>query len=227
MGGENSRPLRRLTRTQIQEILERNAALYREEPHFTTYIVDLALYLLEYEYDWANAGIEPPVAQPKAATDPGTHDTGSHTGGVTTSSGRQYTPQPTPRETPPVENAKTGTVVNLTPPALRARRPPSPTPTPVPASSNPANVSFVQPNTPLGSIRPAAYRAPTAEAKACALPAGADARPVPATSGRRIVTANLRQTTGQRRAAAGDDCPYCGTPLDTAKTCPRCKNMVG
>ncbi len=36
-----------LTRTEILDILRRNVALYKNEPEFVNYIVDLALYLLE------------------------------------------------------------------------------------------------------------------------------------------------------------------------------------
>ena len=41
---------RRLSRTQIIEILERNAELYKDE-NFIPYVVELAIYLVEYEYD--------------------------------------------------------------------------------------------------------------------------------------------------------------------------------
>lgn len=50
---------RKLNRTQIVDILERNVALYKEETNFVNYLVDLALYLMEYEYDWSET-VKPP-----------------------------------------------------------------------------------------------------------------------------------------------------------------------
>jgi hypothetical protein len=51
---------RRLTRAQVQEILERNIKLYKDEESFITYLVDLAIYLLEYEYNWEESYAQPP-----------------------------------------------------------------------------------------------------------------------------------------------------------------------
>jgi len=42
-----SEPKKRLTKEQIIEILRRNARLFKNEPEFIAYIVDLAMYLLE------------------------------------------------------------------------------------------------------------------------------------------------------------------------------------
>lgn len=42
---------RRLSRAQITDILERNAELYKDEDNFASYLVELAIYLVEYEYD--------------------------------------------------------------------------------------------------------------------------------------------------------------------------------
>ena len=55
------RTRRKLTRRQIQEILERNCKLYKDEESFIPYVIELALYLLEYEYDWTDSGAEPPA----------------------------------------------------------------------------------------------------------------------------------------------------------------------
>ena len=38
------------TREEIIEILNKNVALYKDEPNFASYIVDLAMYLVEYGY---------------------------------------------------------------------------------------------------------------------------------------------------------------------------------
>jgi len=38
------------TREEIIEILQKNSDLYRNEPNFASYIVDLAMYLVEYGY---------------------------------------------------------------------------------------------------------------------------------------------------------------------------------
>ncbi|MCE5230074.1 hypothetical protein LLG95_10815 [bacterium] len=53
------RPRRKLNRAQIAEILERNVQLYKGEESFVHYLIDLALYLLEYEYDWSQSGTDP------------------------------------------------------------------------------------------------------------------------------------------------------------------------
>ena len=42
-----SEPKKTLTKEQIIEILRRNARLFKNEPEFIAYIVDLAMYLLE------------------------------------------------------------------------------------------------------------------------------------------------------------------------------------
>ncbi|MBI3735479.1 hypothetical protein HY256_03090 [Candidatus Sumerlaeota bacterium] len=51
---------RKLSRAQVMEILERNCRLYKDENTFVPYLVELALYLLEYEYDWGESGAPPP-----------------------------------------------------------------------------------------------------------------------------------------------------------------------
>lgn len=51
---------RKLSRWEIQEILERNAELWKGDESFVTYMVELAMYLLEYEYDWSQSGTAPP-----------------------------------------------------------------------------------------------------------------------------------------------------------------------
>lgn len=55
---------KKLSRAQVQEILERNAQLHRSDENFVPYLVELALYLLEYEYDWTESGAEPPSDRP-------------------------------------------------------------------------------------------------------------------------------------------------------------------
>ncbi|GEM_PF-2676974 len=59
---------RKLTRRQVEDILERNVRLYKDEELFIPYLVELAVYLLEYEYDWSESGAEPPPARPAAGT---------------------------------------------------------------------------------------------------------------------------------------------------------------
>lgn len=48
-GPTNKEP--KLSRKQITDILQRNLMLYREEPNLAEYIAELALYLIEYQYD--------------------------------------------------------------------------------------------------------------------------------------------------------------------------------
>jgi hypothetical protein len=42
-----SQPKKRLSKDEVIEILRRNAKLFKNEPEFVTYIVDLAMYLIE------------------------------------------------------------------------------------------------------------------------------------------------------------------------------------
>lgn len=67
------KPRRKLNRAQVSEILERNVTLYKAEPTFVHYLVDLALYLLEYEYDWESgaSGALPPGASATPSTGSG------------------------------------------------------------------------------------------------------------------------------------------------------------
>lgn len=58
------RARRKLTRNQVQEILERNVKLYRDEDSFVPYLVELAIYLLEYEYNWEESGAAAPINLP-------------------------------------------------------------------------------------------------------------------------------------------------------------------
>lgn len=60
--------------------------LYKGEDSFVHYLIDLALYLLEYEYDWSQSGLE----QPRNTTGGGVTTGGGITtgGGVTTGSGK-------------------------------------------------------------------------------------------------------------------------------------------
>ena len=60
----NQKMRRKLSRAQIQEILERNLNLYKDEASFIPYLVELAIYLLEFEYNWENSGAEPPNELP-------------------------------------------------------------------------------------------------------------------------------------------------------------------
>lgn len=75
---------RKLSRSQVQEILERNSKLYKDEDSFVTYLVDLAIYLLEYEYNWEESYAQPPdhVAElpaqpPKRVADKFTREDGT------------------------------------------------------------------------------------------------------------------------------------------------------
>lgn len=58
--GIKPKPRRKMTRSQIIDILERNVSLYREEDSFVHYLVELAIYLMEYEYDWTESSANPP-----------------------------------------------------------------------------------------------------------------------------------------------------------------------
>ena len=44
------------TREEIIEILKKNVDLYKGDPNFTSYIVDLALYLVEFAYNAPDMG---------------------------------------------------------------------------------------------------------------------------------------------------------------------------
>jgi hypothetical protein len=41
----------KLSRKEIADILKRNCDLYRDEPAFSEYLVELAMYLIEFQYD--------------------------------------------------------------------------------------------------------------------------------------------------------------------------------
>lgn len=56
-----SRQRRKLSKSQVIEILERNVGLYKHEDSFVHYLVELGVYLLEYEYDWAESGEAAPA----------------------------------------------------------------------------------------------------------------------------------------------------------------------
>jgi hypothetical protein len=57
-----------MNREQIVAILRRNASQFKENERFVDYLVDLTLYLLQYEYDWNDSDQCGPqtVASPKA-----------------------------------------------------------------------------------------------------------------------------------------------------------------
>jgi len=57
---------RKLSRNQIQAILERNLELYRDEETFIPYLIDLSIYLLEYEYNWVESETVIPLEVQKA-----------------------------------------------------------------------------------------------------------------------------------------------------------------
>jgi hypothetical protein len=71
MSEKNLKPRarRKLSRSQIQEILERNVKLYRDEESFVPYLLELAIYLLEYEYNWDDSGAQPPPNLPQLPED--------------------------------------------------------------------------------------------------------------------------------------------------------------
>jgi hypothetical protein len=221
--------LRRLNRAQIQEILERNISLYREEEHFATYLIELALYLMEYEYDWAESGAAPPALR-------GADGAQTPANGAAPSNGAQKpvhaTPvhhlTPTPQFTPynpkldephpPAEkrtttdgDASTHTPVqNLTPP-LAFRR----TPKHGASSGRPAADSW--PRQALGQARTLTAITPPEE----------DGRDTPPPGGgRRFVSMKLK--SGERKVGDKGEtsCPYCGTDLGDASQCPSCKNLV-
>ena len=50
MAIESSKPAR-LSRTEISDILKRNFDLYKDEPNFVDYLVELAIYLIQYQFD--------------------------------------------------------------------------------------------------------------------------------------------------------------------------------
>ena len=52
-------PRRRLNKEEITEILERNITLFKDKENFLHYLVELAIHLLEYEYDWSESGSRP------------------------------------------------------------------------------------------------------------------------------------------------------------------------
>jgi hypothetical protein len=54
---------RKLNRAQIIDILERNVALYKDDADFVHYLVELAVYLMEYEYDWSESEVAAPAAK--------------------------------------------------------------------------------------------------------------------------------------------------------------------
>ena len=60
-----SKTRRKLSKAEIVDILERNVSLYREEESFAHYLIELAVYLLEYEYDWAESGATTPNLRPR------------------------------------------------------------------------------------------------------------------------------------------------------------------
>ncbi|MBN1518117.1 hypothetical protein JXA32_16265 [Candidatus Sumerlaeota bacterium] len=45
-----SKPKEQMTREEIEEIIEYNTRLFRNDPHFPKYIVHLTAYLMEYHY---------------------------------------------------------------------------------------------------------------------------------------------------------------------------------
>ena len=67
MANEPSKPKarRRLSRDRIQEIIERNLSLYKGEDSFIPYLVELTIYLVEYEYDWSQSQTEAPEDLPE------------------------------------------------------------------------------------------------------------------------------------------------------------------
>jgi hypothetical protein len=71
----------KLTRDEIVDILKRNVEIYRNEPEFIGYIVDLAIYLIEYKLDReapARDEAEEAVSQPR----PTVYKVFSHYGAV-------------------------------------------------------------------------------------------------------------------------------------------------
>lgn len=71
MGEQPTKPKarRKLTRDQVQEILERNVSLYKDEESFVPYLIELAIYLMEYEYNWSESGASAPANLPELPKD--------------------------------------------------------------------------------------------------------------------------------------------------------------
>jgi hypothetical protein len=57
--GSKSKKTSKLNRDQVIDILERNVSLYKDDPSFVHYLAELAIYLMEYEYDWSEVGPHP------------------------------------------------------------------------------------------------------------------------------------------------------------------------
>ncbi len=45
------KPKGKLSKSEIIEILESNAQIYKDEPNFVKYLVELAIYLIQHQYD--------------------------------------------------------------------------------------------------------------------------------------------------------------------------------
>lgn len=62
LGGPQEKPVpkRKLSRAEIQEIMERNIELYRNQQNLAEYVTELAMHLMEYEYDWEQSAAMPP-----------------------------------------------------------------------------------------------------------------------------------------------------------------------
>lgn len=52
---------RRLPKSEIRQILRRNYEMYRNQEGCVDHLLDLAMYLLEFEYDWKDSSTMPPA----------------------------------------------------------------------------------------------------------------------------------------------------------------------
>lgn len=218
----SSKQQRRMSREQVQEILERNATLCRDEPNFIRYVVDLAIYLLEYEYDWKDCGIEPPE---RIATRP-------LPGDGTLAPVDVAPPRPAPAEThaTPVETRR---------PLLQVEPPPAPEPV-IPIAAEPRRRSGLlglppaleprpkvipEVERPAMPSRPApAESAPREVHEPAKPPAHAASEPRPGER-QKFVSLNLRQTS-KLASDIGPLCVYCGVPVGDHAVCPSCRNVV-
>lgn len=60
---KKNEPQEKMDREEILDILKRNVILYKNDPDFVNYFVDLALYLLEYHYIGYCTDIKPKSEQ--------------------------------------------------------------------------------------------------------------------------------------------------------------------
>lgn len=196
---------RKLSRAEIREVLERNAELYRDDENLVPYIVELAMYMLEYEYDWSESAAEPPDSRAAKARP---HDTKYPSFVVDA-------PEPAP---PPAERARSGPKTRGDQPA-----PPQEPAPPPPAAASVEEIARELTETggpkiiKLDLLRDTTIRRPVAapdKAKAGAV------RDLLQSARKTSVQKPLRPKTTFR------SCPYCGAPISDESICPQCRSMT-